>query len=261
MKRKTLLAAELSWTEFEERMRQDDVVIIPLGMLEEHGPHNPLGTDTYIAEDCAARIGQGADALVAPVFPYGYGPDGRRFPGQVSLSPGLLRKILYAYGASYARHGARRFLFVNGHGGNTSVYRMATADLWRDWGALCTATEWWIQVPQIRPQWPCDDHGGRYETSCMLAVNPDLVDMSRAQDAVPDAALGGEIRAGTSLTFRGQPFFAVQDDYALGRVGNLGGPPGEASGELGRKVLDAYIEYNVGLIGELRKIEIKRTPR
>ncbi|MDR2631020.1 MAG: creatininase family protein [Spirochaetaceae bacterium] len=258
MKQKTMLAAELSWTEFEEHMKGDDVIVIPVGMLEEHGPQNPLGTDTAIAGYCAAMIGERAGALSAPVFPYGYGPEGKKFPGQVSLSPQLLRKILYAYGVSYAKHGARRILFVNGHGGNAGILRMAAADLWASHGVLCAATEWWLLVPQFKPEWPCNDHGGLYETSCMLAIRPDLVDMENARDPVPDTILSENIRAGYTVTYRGEPFFAALDDFALGRAGNFGAPPQGANAKLGADVLEAYIDYNAGLIREMRKVDLKK---
>jgi creatinine amidohydrolase len=258
MKRKTSLCAELSWTEFAEAMKKDDVVVIPAGILEQHGLHNPLGTDTFIAEHCAREIAERSGCLAAPVFPYGYGPEGRNFPGQVSLSPGLLRNIWYAYAASYARHGARRFLFVNGHGGNGMILRTLAGDLWRDCGAVCAVTEWWVTVPCIKPELACNDHGGLYETSCALSLRPELVDMGRAADSVPDAFLSEHIRAGYETTFKGQPFFAAVDDYALGRAGNLGASPAGASAELGRDVLEAYIDYNAGLIEELRKIHLKK---
>jgi creatinine amidohydrolase len=255
MKRKTFLAAELSWTEFRDYMKEDTVLIIPTGMLEEHGLHNPLGTDSIVAEHCAAKIAERSGALAAPVFPYGYGPQGRDFPGQVSLSPGLLRKIYYAYAASYAKHGVRRFLFVNGHGGNLSVLRAVTGDLWRDFHALCSITEWWVNVPQLKPELVCDDHGGKYETSCVLAIRPELVDLARAKDAVPDAILGGEIHAAYSVSYHNEPFFAALDDYSLGRVGNLGASPREANVETGEAVLEAYISFNADLVEELGSID------
>lgn len=257
MKRKTFLAAELSWTEFEEAMKKNDVMIIPVGILEQHGPHNPLGTDVYIAEYCAGKIAEKAAALAAPVFPYGYGPEGRNFPGQVSLSAALLRKIWYAYAASYARHGARRFLFINGHGGNGMILRTVAGDLWRDFGAVAAITEWWITVPQIQPELACNDHGGLYETSCMLALRPDLVDMSLARDSLPDAPLSENIRAGYYMSYKGQPFSAAMDDFALGRLGNLGASPVGAKAETGNAVMEAYIDFNAGLTGELRKIQLK----
>jgi creatinine amidohydrolase/Fe(II)-dependent formamide hydrolase-like protein len=91
----------------------------------------------------------------------------------------------------------------------------------------------------------------------MLAVNPSLVDMAKAKDAVPDAVLGGEIRAGYTVSYKGTPFFATQDDYSLGRVGNLGASPIGANEKTGTEVLEAYIEYNAGLVAELRKVPLE----
>lgn len=256
MKRKTILAAELSWTEFREHMKTDDVVVIPVGMLEQHGLHNPLGTDTFIAEHCAQRIGETAGAVVAPAFPYGYGPEGRRFPGQVSLQVNLFNKILYAYASSYARHGARRFLFVNGHGGNTAAIRTLGAALYQDFGAICTSTEWWTLLPQLHPEWSCRDHGGYYETSCMLAVNPALVDMRSAKAPPAPVHLTENIAVGHCTSYKGVAMFATLDDYKLQKIGNLGESPIGANGELGTELIDAYVDFNVGLVGELRKIEL-----
>jgi creatinine amidohydrolase len=258
MKRTTVLAEELSWTEFAEHMKRDDVIVIPLGMTEQHGLHNPLGTDTFIARYCAAAIAEKAHTLAAPVFPYGYGPEGQRFPGQVSLSAALLRKVWYGYTASYAKHGARRFLFVNGHGGNSPIVRTLAGDLWRDFRALVSVTDWWTSVPRIRPDLPCNDHGGFSETSCMLAVKAGLVDMSAARDPVPDVVLGGGITAAYTVQCNGKPFWAAMDDWTLGRVGNLGKSPIGANAEYGQKVLEAYIDFSAQLIEELRKVDLTK---
>jgi creatinine amidohydrolase/Fe(II)-dependent formamide hydrolase-like protein len=91
----------------------------------------------------------------------------------------------------------------------------------------------------------------------MLAIKPELVDMNRAKDPVPEAILSEHIRAGYSVTYRGEPFFAMVDGYRLGRAGNLGASPRGANERIGADVLEAYIDYNAGLIGELRKIELK----
>jgi creatinine amidohydrolase len=247
-------AAELGWRDFAQRMETDDLIIVPLGMTEEHGLHNPLGTDTIIAEYCATEIARRTGALAAPVFPYGYGPEGRRFAGQLPISSQTLRRIWYAYGSSYVRHGAHRFLFVNGHGGNAKVLSMVMSDLNLQLGAICSSTEWWTLVPQLRPDLPCNDHGGKFETSCLLAIRPELVDLSRAEAAVPDVKLGEDLSVGYSFNYREQPLYATIDDYAFGQVGNLGASPLEASVEIGREVLKTYIDFNVTLCEELRKL-------
>jgi len=254
--KQTVLINALSWTEFEVRMLENDEILLPAGMLEQHGRHNPLGTDIFIAEECARRIGERTGALVAPAFPYGCGPEGRGYPGQVSLSPFLLRKIWRGYCDAYARHGAKRFLFINGHAGNAAALRMVANDLYRAHDALCAVTEWWTTVPHINPELECMDHGGLYETSCVMAVNESIVHIGQAQPAAPDVQLGGGISYGLLAKYKDISLFLPADDYRLMKPGNLGLPPADANPELGRRVLDAYVDFNVGLLTEMRRVNL-----
>jgi creatinine amidohydrolase len=254
--KQTSMVAELSWTEFEERMRANDVIILAAGMTEQHGRHNPLGVDTFIAQWCARQVAERTGALAAPVFPYGYGPEGARFPGQVTLSQGLLRKIWAGYVGCYARHGAKRFLIINGHGGNSGVLRVAAGDMFREHGALGAVTEWWSTVPRLCPELSCADHGGLHETSCMLAINESLVDMAAARPARPDVRLTENITIGILAKYKGLSITIPTDDYHMLQPGNLGISPEGANARLGRRVLDTYVDYCVGLVGELRGINI-----
>jgi creatinine amidohydrolase len=92
-----VLIEEMSWIEFRDAMKETDLVIIPVGVVEEHGCHNPLGTDVLIAEECAKLIGERAKVPVAPVMPFGYSPNVVCFPGTNSLDPELYRKVLFSY--------------------------------------------------------------------------------------------------------------------------------------------------------------------
>ncbi|MCL2339779.1 MAG: creatininase family protein [Actinomycetia bacterium] len=247
-------AAEIGWKDFARRMQDNDVIIIPLGMTEQHGRHNPVSTDSIIANYCATQIAERSGALAAPGFPYGYGPEGQRFAGQLPISAAVLRKIWYSLAAHYAAHGARRILFVNGHGGNSVVLPLVLTDLRRDLNLLCTSNDWWKVVPELRPDLPCNDHGGKFETSCLLAICPELVNMAAAQPAAPATALSAQISAGIDFSFAGQPIFATLDDRNYTEIGNLGASPLEASAAIGREVLETYIEFNVALVNELRNV-------
>lgn len=86
-----ILIGEMSWKEFEENIKDNDLIIVPVGVLEEHGHHNPLGTDTYIAEKIAFEVGKKTKFLVAPVMPYGYTTNIRNFSGTISLDPQTYR--------------------------------------------------------------------------------------------------------------------------------------------------------------------------
>lgn len=249
---KKVLIEEMSWTEFRDVMRDCDLIIIPVGVIEEHGCHNPLGTDTFIAEACARMIGARAEAPVATVLPFGYTANLVGFPGTNSLDPELYRKVLFAYAESYIKHGARRILFVNGHGGNTDVLRMVCADLFDSYGCLALSNQWWEVLPALKPEWNCADHGGYFETSMMMAVNRELVDLSKAKaDAV--TPLSSKIEYQHGWRYLGAPIPLPVGVRKVHKYGNVGNPPFEANEQLGQEMVESYVGFNVGLIEELRK--------
>ncbi len=245
---------EMSWYEFRDVMATNDLIIVPVGSIEEHGPHNPLGTDYMIARATAKAIGEKANAPVVPVMPIGNARNLMGFPGTATLDPELLREIMVQVCEAYIRHGAKRFLFINGHGGNTATLKMVSADLYAKHGVLSTQTEWWITLPQIS-EYPCNDHGGHYETSMMMAVDEKLVDMSKAQ-TVPRKNLTDELIFNKGLEYRGAqiPIPVTLDKYTP--LGNYGAEAEKANIELGEKLFETYVEYCSGLAEELRKVAL-----
>lgn len=249
---KQSLISEMSWTEFRDAMATNDLVIIPVGSIEEHGPHNPLGTDTLIARAAAREIGLRAKAPVAPVMPIGNARNLMGFPGTATLDPELLRQVLVQLCEAYLRHGARRFLFINGHGGNTATLKRVAADLYAAHGAIATQTEWWLTLPHIS-DYPCNDHGGQYETSMMLAVDERLVDLTKAA-TVPRRNLTEQLAFADGLQFRGVKLMAPMGLDRLTPLGNYGAPAEKADLETGRRMFEIYVDYCVGLAEELRRI-------
>lgn len=250
-----VLIEQMSWTEFQEAMKDNDLIIIPVGVTEEHGRHNPLGTDTLIAEACAKLVGERAKAPVAPVMPFGYSPNVVTFPGTNSLDPMLYRKVLISYCESYIKHGAKRFLFINGHGGNTSTLGMVAGDLYDKHNCIAFYTQWWDTLPQINKEWDCDDHGGYFETSMMMAVNEEIIDMEKAQ-AAPVNSMTQEITYTHGWRYKGASITMPVDLYKMQKIGNVGHEPFAANKELGEKMVETYVDYNVGLANEIRKIEL-----
>ncbi|MBY6687817.1 mycofactocin biosynthesis peptidyl-dipeptidase MftE [Rhodococcus sp. BP-149] len=143
------------------------LVVVPVGSVEQHGPHLPLNTDTVIAEAVAAGL---SDAWIAPALAYGASGEHEGFPGTVSLGRTALRTVIVEYGRSICRW-ADRVIFVNGHGGNGSALVDAVTLLryeGRD-------TAWFpCSVPGA------DAHAGRTETSLMLHIAPDQVGIESA---------------------------------------------------------------------------------
>jgi creatinine amidohydrolase len=167
--RTPLRLADAVWPE----VVSNTTILVPLGSLEQHGPHLPLDTDsviaTAVAENAAERLGAGV--LVAPVVAYGSSGEHQDFPGTISVGSAALRLIVVELGRSL-RVWADRVLFVNGHGGNAAALRSAVTQLRREghrvgWVPCATAD--------------ADAHAGVTETSLMLHLRPGAVRLDHAE--------------------------------------------------------------------------------
>ncbi|MGJ0117727.1 mycofactocin biosynthesis peptidyl-dipeptidase MftE [Williamsia sp. MIQD14] len=155
-----------TWTELDDR---HVTLVVPVGSVEQHGPHLPLDTDTRIAGAVAngarSALGDDEEMLIAPALAYGASGEHEDFPGTVSIGHEALRLVLVEYGRSACRWAAR-IVFVNGHGGNVPTLVDAVG-LLRDEGRDVA----WF---------PCavagaDAHAGATETALLLYISRDLV--------------------------------------------------------------------------------------
>lgn len=172
---------------------QGAVVLVPVGSIEQHGPHLPLETDSVIAQAVAARVAElleGGDdrVLVAPPLTYGSSGEHQAFPGTCSIGSEALHQVLVELVRS-ARSWAARVVFVNAHGGNVVALRRAVTQLAGEghdvaWAACRTED--------------VDLHAGRTETSLMLYLQPWAVRIHRAEPGCsePLADILPALRAG-----------------------------------------------------------------
>ena len=118
---------DLSMPEFEAAREESRTVILPVGSVEEHGPHLPLGTDAFHAIEVARRAAALRPVLVAPPVYYGICRSTREHPGTISLSGDTLRGLIRDLGREFYRQGLRRLIFISGHAGGTHMCALVEA--------------------------------------------------------------------------------------------------------------------------------------
>ncbi|GED99878.1 mycofactocin system creatininase family protein [Gordonia spumicola] len=183
-------ALELGSSTWSELIDRELTIVVPVGAVEQHGPHLPLHTDGVIAAEVATRAVTLADvdALTAPTVAYGASGEHEGFPGTVSIGVDVMERLIVEYGRSACRW-ATRIVFVNGHGGNAL--------------ALAAAVRLLRYEGRDAAWWPCafpgaDAHAGDTETSILLATEPAAVRVERAAvgNTAPIATLMDDMRAG-----------------------------------------------------------------
>ncbi len=169
--------------EVAEAARHDPVLLLPIGAIEQHGPHLPIDTDisaaTEVAERAARMLGD-SSALVLPPIAWGLSPYWLPFAGTITLRPETTLALISDIGMSVAEHGFRRMVIVNGHGGNAGLIGVAATQLAAH-GIRAIALSYWSllggQLGELSP----GDHGmighaGQSETSVQLYLQPNRVD-------------------------------------------------------------------------------------
>ncbi len=229
------LLAEMSWDETEEYLACDNRVILPLGATEEHGRHLGLGTDFIEAEAIVRGVGEATGVVVAPTLNYGMSHALLNFPGTLSLRPTTLIAVLEDLLRSLYRHGFRRVLVVNGHGGNTPALASALHLVAADLPDLRTKTfEWWTDQESYRVVIQMmgeqvGSHASPGETAFMLAVRPSAVKLERLTGR--DAPVKPSREVTTVNTFA--------QKYP---DGIMGFDPGKATRQAGEALLSKCVE-------------------
>jgi creatinine amidohydrolase len=178
--------ASLSWAEVAEMEREKRLILIPLGSTEQEGTHLPLGVDTYVAEAVANAVAEATDCLVAPSLPVGYSEWFLEFPGTISLKMETLIAVLREYLTSLIHHGFRRFIFVNGHGGNAPAVDVVAREFKLKHDVDVAMVQIWKVVNSLAKDIPdlkenVFRHAGEFMTSLMLYLQPETVEMERAK--------------------------------------------------------------------------------
>ncbi len=240
--RRGVLLEDLAWPEAEKVLTPDTVVVIPLGAAaKEHGPHLPLKNDAVIAAYFTRRVLVTADVVVLPAVNYSYYPAFVNFPGSTTLQMETARDVIVDICLSVSRHGPRRFYILNTGVSTLRALKPASERL-AEAGLLMTYTDILKVdggvVEKVRTQ-ARGTHADEIETSMMLYMAPEIVDMRKAAKDMPEGS-GGPLS---------------RDPKDVGRYSPSGvfGDATLATREKGEKVVEAMVT------GILREIESTRT--
>jgi creatinine amidohydrolase len=235
----------LTWPEVKEQIESGrDTIVICFGAVEQHGHHLPLGTDSILGDELGRLLAERLDAFRAPTVPMGCSRHHLAFPGTMSLEEETFQGIVADVVRGWARHGFKRIVLLPTHGGNFQPLGAALERLGpiegvkvigiSDLTVLVGATLG-LGAELSIPSSEGGLHGGQWETSMMLALKPELVQMDRA---VPGYT--GDPQAGLQR-------FLEQGADALSETG-VTGDPRRASADHGRRYVDRLVDLSLELI-------------
>jgi creatinine amidohydrolase len=252
---------DLSTRDFAALDMSRMVAVLPVGAVEQHGPHLPVRVDAAINAGIVARavelMSSDLPALVLPALPIGKSDEHTAYPGTLTLSYDTLARLWHEVGESVHRAGCRRIILYNSHGGQPQIMDIVCRDLRVKLGMLAVACSWFRTVDSSdlfdAQERRHGIHGGESETSVMLHLHRDLVDMSLAENFVP---LSVELEESYAiLTPEGAVGFGwqTQDLQLAGACGNARA----ADAKRGAELVERAAHKLIALIKEVARFPLE----
>ncbi|MBT9150797.1 MAG: Creatinine amidohydrolase [candidate division WS2 bacterium] len=239
---------ELTWHEVEKAFKKTKIVILPIGSIEQHGPHLPMNTDLVLGYEMAKQVAKRTGAILLPPISFGQVWSARHFPGVISLKPSTLKEIVKDICQSLARHKVKLIVIISGHRGNLAVLKEAVRELYDD---KISTKILFFSYPKIEAMakgittseiWRSGTsgstwHAGEIETSLMLAVKPESCHMEHAVIEFPQVPAWYDY---TAVSWR-----------EINKVGSFGNAKA-ATPEKGHRLLKKSVDYMVEIIQSAR---------
>lgn len=237
---------EMSWAEVEEALTETDIVLVPVGSVEQHGPHLPLGSDSMQGVDFSRRLvamlgEDGVPVVAGPPVLFGASSAHMKFPGSITLKPATMLAVIEEVCQCLFQHGFRRFALVMAHGGNWPVMQVAVQSLTAKEPEMKVIALNWLgymydKYPSILRSKRPEKHSGEGETARMLATHPELVMLDRAKEYYPDA---------DQAKLYGHPEGVYKTMYDMKKVTPVGsmGNPALATAETGEAIYDTVVRW------------------
>jgi len=258
LRRKSVLYHELSWPEIREQTKVCDIILLPVGSVEMHGPHCPVGSDSLNTQKIAELVAKKTGALVAPPIWYGahmymqYG-----FPGTIPIKSDNLKQFAKDVITGLAKNGFKKIIVVNGHG-QQWVYVGALHELALETKAFIAIATWWELIKNTISE-VCETHfvhADETETAVALYLYPELVDMSKAgKESAPSIIdkkwFGGPTGLPQEGGFPGHNITHSHFQVEVYKLGVLGDAT-KATREKGEKLVNAVVSKLSEFIEELK---------
>lgn len=247
-----------TWPKIKDYFKENDIVILGLGSCECHGTHLPLGTDFIVADKIIDLVEQKKpNILITPTIPYGSSNYFSEFPGTISIGTECLYNVLMKVINSLFEAGARKFIIINGHGGNIPAIEMAGYEIGKK-GALMSILNWWIMAKDLNSSWN-GGHAGGLETAAIMYINPEIVDWKAIRDSnYKDLSTNIKATGLKTVEFNGVEVTVprnVSDATDNGWIGP--DHPNQASEDWGKDMLENISEYIAEFINEFNSVELK----
>lgn len=251
---------DLTGPQVAERISPSTILVLPIGAIEQHGPHLPMSVDTVIAHEVASAVvaecGEALDVWQLPTLQVSKSNEHAWSPGTLYLTPETMMGVLRDLGRAVASTGAERLVLLNAHGGNTTHLGTALREL-----RLAYGLKTFLMHPSLPPAYggssPAEElgmgiHGGLNETSVFMHLRPDLVDLDQAERRVPEAlADNTHVRFGGSVSFG----WLSNDFHPDGYIGD----PTGANPELGKQLFEHAVATLVEAMAEVKTFDFGRS--
>jgi creatinine amidohydrolase len=263
MKPPTVFLGEMTNPEVEDFLKSHHTVIIPTGATEQHGPHGPLLTDVLIPQEIARRVAPTIGAVVAPPINYALSYPHVGFTGLVHIRIPTFMAIIEDLCASFAKVGFKRIIFLNGHYDNTYAIAYACANAAEKMGTDVRAfpvNYWDGMTAEDVAEWSGLKnglHANAAETSAVLAINPNLVDLERANaefPPFPDYTVNtGPVHTAFFFTSPGSVFRATKS--------GTWGDARNATPEMGERYLAVGVRSTLAVLENIERTFAAMPPR
>lgn len=263
--------SKLTWPKAKKAFENTNLAIVPIGSHEQHGPHLPLQTDAIIADRLAKEAAKNIDCIKTPVIPIGYADYHADFPGTLSVPQPTLEKYVQSIFSYLIKYGISNIMIVNGHGGNLSALTNIAHKLRKNNGITVGIIQWWDITEDLNSDWAMIGHGDFIETSMVLAIDKESVDLEKAE--IPENRfLTDQVHAMDlrRMKFKGASFLMSLRTKDVSSTGDMieyghsdtvdyerAKSPADATAKEGKAIIEAVGNYIRKAAKELTKISLE----